>query len=535
MKRRQLVVILVSILVIILILTGILVKMSPKERYEREYSKLKDIYMEKLYQGYDLSEAEDIVKKAKEAYNKGDYETALRSLNEAIIALERAKKAAPVKLHSIWTEEEYMEFFIQNYVDPVIPPLTKEQMLLINNDENRKQKTLKKLDNFLKYCDKKRDKSVKSDLLSKEKKRIFEAIDAITNSINQLKLKRDITRGNVDITYADYNKLRSSVIQTAQLRQELMKKYFEPEYDEIIQKYAPEEYHQMKFGVYAELASIWASATSQGDIPVDDILKEIDLLSETDVDIIMIYMVYDPWMDQDDKILSEYDRAVEQIRKNNKEVYIGLYGIAKWFGPFMGQKENVGKGKVDFETWSRTYLEMTETVTRRYNPDYIAVIEPTLVLASQVNEIRSPEDWIELTRVVADKVKEISPDTIVTIHTVPPDDLELFKGVMNIENVDIVGVDVYGLRGVQSIDTLLPYWNKEKKFWVTEAWDGYLGKYMDRSADKYIIASVYYAQSNNMTGCNLYYGRNLRTKDFEKTPAFYTYKNIIGDIHNKTI
>jgi hypothetical protein len=44
MKRRQLVVILVSILVIILILTGILVKMSPKERYGREYSKLENLY-----------------------------------------------------------------------------------------------------------------------------------------------------------------------------------------------------------------------------------------------------------------------------------------------------------------------------------------------------------------------------------------------------------------------------------------------------------------------------------------------------------
>lgn len=72
-----------------------------------------------------------------------DYETALRSLNEAIIALERAKKAAPVMLPSIWTEGEYREYFIQDYVDPVIPPLTKGQMQLVIKDESVKQKSLK--------------------------------------------------------------------------------------------------------------------------------------------------------------------------------------------------------------------------------------------------------------------------------------------------------------------------------------------------------------------------------------------------------
>lgn len=526
MKRRELVVILVSILVIILILTGILVKMSPKERYEREYSKLKDIYMEKLYQGYDLSEAENVAKNAKKAYNMEDYESAMRFLDEAIIALEGAKKATPIMLPVTWTEEEYMNYLIKNSVDPVIPPLTKGQMQLVINDESFKQKSLKGLKVALEYYDEKRDKVAKSALLHVEKGRVFEAIDNITTAITQLRRDINTKKADVDVIYSDYNKFRSSAIQQYQLQQELRKKYLEPRYDAFINKYKPETYHPMKFGVIAD------SVTD---------CDEINLLSETGVEFIILYLMYDPWMDQDTETINKIDKAVEQIRRNNKKVCIGLCGVYKWFGPYtIPSLENVGHGKVDFDTWSRTYLEMAETLVKRYDPDYVAIsIEAQVVQAGQINEIRPPSDWIEITRVVADKVKEISSDTIVIVPTITrqePPDLEFLEGIMDLKNVDIVGLDFYdGLYDTfQSVDTLLSYRNKEKEFWISETWDDMTGKYMDNLADKYIIASIYYAQNKNLRGYSLYFGRNLHTKDFEKTPAFYTYKEVIEEVRNNT-
>lgn len=109
-------------------------------------------------------------------------------------------------------------------------------------------------------------------------------------------------------------------------------------------------------------------------------------------------------------------------------------------------------GKVDFETWKRMYLGsedqpgMVETIVRRYDPDYVAIVEPTVEMAAQVQGKRLASDWVEVTRRAADIVKEISPDSVVVVHNImrrEPSDLEFFEGVTNIENVDVVGFDVF--------------------------------------------------------------------------------------------
>lgn len=528
-------------------------KISPKERYGREYSKLKDLYTEKLYQGYDLSEAEDVAKDAKEAYNMGDYESAMKFLDEAIIALERAKKVTPVMLPVIWTEGEYMNYLIQNTVAPVIPPLTKEQMQLVINDERFKQKSLKGLKVALEYYDEKRDKNAKSGLLRGEKERAFETIDNITSAITQLKRDINMKKKNIDVIYEDYNKFRSSVIQEYQLRQELRKK-FEPMYDAFIHRYEPEIYHSVKFGILSESASLGSYYVSNETDTLEYILKEIDMLSETGADHIIIWINYQFWIDQDDdpsngiqqdyESIHKIDRAVERIRKNNKKVYFCLGGVGRWYNGFpRGDPRYVGNGNVDFETWKRMYLGsedqpgMVETIVRRYDPDYVAIVEPTVEMAAQVRGIRPASDWIEVTRRAADIVKEISPDRVVVVHNImrrEPPDLEFFEGVTNIENVDVIGFDVFGLAGFPTIEeTFLPYLEgKEKEFWIAEAWNDVNGKYLDRLDDKYIIASVYYAQYANMTGYNIIYGRHVHTRDFEKTPAFFAYKDVIEEVRS---
>jgi len=57
---------------------------------------------------------------------------------------------------------------------------------------------------------------------------------------------------------------------------------------------------------------------------------------------------------------------------------------------------------------------------------------------------------------------------------------------------------------------------------------------LDNLAEKYIIASVYIAQSKGMNGYLLYESQNLHTKDFKKTPAFYVYKKIIEEVREKS-
>ncbi|MCK4819006.1 hypothetical protein KA005_24750, partial [bacterium] len=237
------------------------------------------------------------------------------------------------------------------------------------------------------------------------------------------------------------------------------KERYEREYSKLKKLYTEKLYQGYDL---SESVSFYSpKATSE-----EDIIKNIDILSDTGVDTIMIYVIYDYWMDhdgnlsngiqKDNETINKINKAVEQIRKNNKKVYVGLFGVDKWFGPQPTHLQKVGHGKVNFETWKRTYLEMAETLVKQYDPDYIAIsIEAQVVLAGQINEIRPPSDWIEITRQVADKVKEISNDTIVIVPTITrlePIDIEFLEGIMCIKNVDVIGADVtpafYTYKGV---------------------------------------------------------------------------------------
>lgn len=342
-----------------------------------------------------------------------------------------------------------------------------------------------------------------------------------------------------------------------QIQCEIRTKYVEPKYDAFIQKYKPKEYYPMKFSVFADSASYYHNPRS---LPLEYIINEIDLLSETGVDMIRIDLVYDFWMDQDndksngiqkdDKTISKIDRAVQEIRNRGKKVYLALYGVENWMQGG-STKDTIGKGKVDFDTWKKMYLGtegepgMVETIVSRYNPDYVNLVgEGTWWMQSQINEIRSASDWGKVALKAAKKVKEISPDTFVVVDTIPSteiiydpknnkiDHLNFFKILMAGNNIDAVGIDSFDIYALESINDMLPERNKSKELWIGQTWDSVRGEYKDSLADKYIIASVYYAQSNKMNGYNLFFGKNLHTKDFEKTPAFYTYKQVIEEVRN---
>lgn len=62
-----------------------------EESIEQRLSELQNQSVEKHFQGYDLSEVEYYGKMASQSYDKGDYETADKFLNEAFNALESAK------------------------------------------------------------------------------------------------------------------------------------------------------------------------------------------------------------------------------------------------------------------------------------------------------------------------------------------------------------------------------------------------------------------------------------------------------------
>jgi hypothetical protein len=498
MKRRQLVVILVSILVIILILTVILVKISPKERYERKYSEFKDLYLEKLYQGYDLSEAENVAKNAKEAYNMGDYESAMRFLDEAIIALEGAKKATPVMLPVTWTEEEYIDY--------VLPSQTKEQIQHVINNKSLKQESIMRLEDVQEYYDKKRDEIVKLSLQHEEKERALKATDTVIKSITPL---RDIDTRDIDIIYADYNKLMSSMRQEYQLEQEFRKKYLEPEYNAFIDTYTPRGYHPMKFGADLISASFWLLAIN----PLEDIKNEIAIIDEVGCDFVVICVDYDWWIDsektlsenkivykENNEIIQKLDKVVEEVRNRNMSLYIAPRAVDSWCS------EPGELGPAPFDLWKQIYLDNVKTITARYKPDYIDIGQeaPTLFL-TQVNRHVSASEWAEVVEESVEWVKQNYPNaTVVTGLAPTQSNVDFFYALIQKDiDIDVFGINPYSLRQILFFDNSLQYEGN--------------------------------AQSKEFRGYTIFYGNHLHTKDFNKTPAFYTYKRVIEEVRNNSV
>ena len=80
-----------------------------REELLKRFSKLKAEYQKKKTQGYDVSEVEYWIEKARDAFERGDYEIASEILNKATEVLERAKKISqflfPVVKSNSWIKD----------------------------------------------------------------------------------------------------------------------------------------------------------------------------------------------------------------------------------------------------------------------------------------------------------------------------------------------------------------------------------------------------------------------------------------------
>jgi len=100
-EMNKKVLITMGILVITIILISVYIRqptVPTEEQLSKRFSEFKIQYDEKKAQGYDVTEAEEFARKAKQAFDKKDYRTANKLLESAFEALEKATiSVAPVK------------------------------------------------------------------------------------------------------------------------------------------------------------------------------------------------------------------------------------------------------------------------------------------------------------------------------------------------------------------------------------------------------------------------------------------------------
>jgi len=422
------------------------------------------------------------------------------------------------ELQGNWTADDYIE--------NRLPAALSEQYLKVENiNESNLDAIDKKLleaKTFLIDKEKETINPEAKDLLN----RIIDEIEQAMDAISSIKRKGEITQQDKEIIISHLEKGREYLIQVLRIQYENMIKEEEWKYDEFIEKYKPKEYFPMKFSVTAIAASYWGPAWN----PTEEIVKEIDLISELPVDSIRFDLMFDVWQQNEDVV----DTIIKEIRDNGKKIWINFCGGETW-------REN----PYSWNDFKRIYLENLEHVVREYKPEYVGVAnEGPGFLAEMVKERVSEEEWVRFAEECAKKVKSIKPDCFVFVNTIPYSDGDrFFDLLMDHDNeIDVIGIDPYDLKELEERgEYALAHWsNKDKELWITETWCTWDGSYPTHLCDKYIVASLYYAQTKGFNGFNIFYGQNLHTQNFKiikesnKTPAFYTYEELIEEVRGKT-
>jgi hypothetical protein len=350
---------------------------------------------------------------------------------------------------------------------------------------------------------------------------LIDEIDLTREDISRIETTGEIPQQDKETIISHLEKIRNYIMPRLRMQYENGVKDEEWKYDEFIAKYKPNECRQMKFSVTANTASYWGPAWE----PVEEIIEEIDLLGELPVDSIRVDLMFDVWQ-QNEAVV---DAIVKEIRGNGKDVWINFVGGETW-------REN----PYSWSAFQEVYLENLKSAVSRYQPDYVGVAnEGPDFLATMVTEQVSEEEWVRFAEECAEVVKSIKPDCFVLVNTIPHSEGDkFFELLMSRDNkIDAIGIDPYSLKELEERgEYALTHWtNKDKEIWITETWCTWDGSYPNHLCDKYIPASVYYAQTRGFHAYNLFDAHNLHTNDFKiingsyKTPAFYAYKNVIEE------
>ncbi len=300
--------------------------------------------------------------------------------------------------------------------------------------------------------------------------------------------------------------------------------------DKKLIEWKPAAYRPMKFGTLFPPLSyggeMYQDNTNFSDIYMSG-LKDLNL------DVLRIDIYYDAWLNNDARHIGTTGNIISHIKDNGYKLMIVNIGA-----------ERYEKNPVTWETYRKSMLEMVEKFTTEYKPEYYIIVAEPVTRSyggnhAETSEPVSTDEWISFTNEACNLVKSINPETKVGISTTPFED-EYFTKAAKIDCLDIAGINVYDIYGLEKsrMTELLALAKKEgKEAWILETWLDWkpsTGKPWKKELDaKWINATAYYAQKNNLDGYMVFFTRHFFSysdKQFEEfMPAFYAYKDVIAE------
>lgn len=491
-----------------------------EEQLKAKYSEFKTLCNEKKAQGYEVTEAEEIVRKAKQAFDRKDYKMANKFLDNAFEALGRAKiPIAPVP------KEVYAKMCKEQAVDSRFPEISRDEFQ--DTIVTKKDLVYSLVDEY------------EQRIISQKQQILYQWDEYFTGAPSELRgeyedfvnneiipsfgdFAEDLEKNNdIDTLYNDYNNIRNTLIDDI-YRIQRIRRYAKPKYDEMLQKYKPESYRPMLF------IAVFSKPIATSDL--SSLLKEVDFLSRIGVDAIRVNIFSEILSNPESK--TKLDAVISRIRENGKEVKLKTNGKQSWlYNP------------VSFEVYTEGVKSDIDKVMSLYHPDYISLSPEPYGFATRmiIDGERVPvNDWINAISELSAEAKRIDPEVKTEAVTVGcrGKQVELFDTLVcgDLPDLDIVAIQPYMISGLKAAEGRFPLkCATNKEIIIGETWDMRLGYYYDEFADEYIRISVYYAQTHNLSAYTLFFTRNLHDESYNPTPAFYAYKSVIEEVKSQSV
>jgi len=248
--------------------------------------------------------------------------------------------------------------------------------------------------------------------------------------------------------------------------------------------------------------------------------------------------------------INKLDSIISYARSKGLDIYIGVYGMESWlpasFWWDMSSHPNGGAGKASWDEFKDMYESEVAYLANRYHPDYMMIMmELRFNLGNQINSVRSIEEWVQFTKIIADSIKNISPETKIVLNETArrkstPSSVDYIKSIMhdNYEKIDIIGIDPYSYSEmedeVSTIVKLAKDYNWHGKIWVGET-NLFDFDNEDKQRD-YFLYSIDLADKNGFDGFSIFYFRDgnetaenigILKEDFTPKSSYTAIKQII--------
>lgn len=217
------------------------------------------------------------------------------------------------------------------------------------------------------------------------------------------------------------------------------------------------------------------------NMPLETLKKYVDALKEVGVHRIDINMGLFPWLDNHHETIQKYDTLIGHIRHHKLQLAINPSFNVGFHHKFSTFKE-----------WTESALKVYPEIAARYKPDvFIVLHEPTTIAGrfSRSGIKISSNEWYEFVRKVARAVKKASPATRVGagVLTYLPEEQQHFTKFLSFEEIEIVTMDIYTVKGLDRANKMISDAKKQgKSIYIEETWRPayYTGKIEVESLDQ---------------------------------------------------